>query len=77
MWYYTNSLGLPCIRTTGSYPSLLMETRLTRNTFLRYDDACGAAHVLEFMMEGQVAPPAGADPAQHSAIRSILRSNLF
>ena len=65
-------------RSTGSYPALLMETRLTRNTFLQYDDACGESNVLEFMMEGVQDGADGVPPvfARENTVDDASRANL-
>ena len=65
-------------RSTGSYPALLMETRLTRNTFLQYDDACGESSVLEFMMEGVQDGADGVPPvfARENTVDDASRANL-
>ena len=63
----------------GSYPSLLAETRLTGNTFLRYfPDACGTANVLETLMEGGQNSADGVPPifARRTTIDDLSRANL-
>lgn len=66
------------MRSTGSYPALLMESRLTGNTFLRYDDSCGESRVLEFMMEGVQDGADGVPPvfARGNTIDEPSRANL-
>lgn len=66
-------------RGGGSYPSLLAETRLHRNTFLRYEpDACGTANVLETLMEGGQNAADGVPPvfATQTTIDEVSRNNL-
>ena len=66
-------------RGSGSYPSLLSETRLTGNTFLRYSpDSCGPAYVLETLMEGGQNSADGVPPVfvSRTTIDSSSRANL-
>lgn len=62
----------------GSYPALLSETRLTGNTFLRYNVDCGPATVLETLMEGGQNSADGVPPlfVQQTTIDDDSRANL-
>jgi hypothetical protein len=55
-----------------------METRLIRNTFLRYNDACGEANVLEVLMTGVQDSADGVPPvfARETSIDDASRVNL-